>query len=98
MSENKDTRFSFKKWFFSLIPASGEQWGKWLDFAWKAFVIVCALWAAVQIKNAIFNKLFAREAIKPIPSVQNVSGGSVDNSSNKTEKRAIIDLCLFNCK
>lgn len=74
--------FNFKKWFFSLIPANGEAWGKWLDFGWKLLVVVLVwFWVIAPIKERLMPKKQA--------SVESISGGENDLSNNKKVKSGV---------
>lgn len=45
--------FSIQKWLSTRLPTSGEQWGKWLDLAWKLGVFFCI---GLVIYNLFFKK------------------------------------------
>jgi hypothetical protein len=77
--------FNFKKWFFSLIPASGEQWGKWIDFIWKLAVIILVyffIW--LPIKEKFFT-------VKPqIPTHQQEIGSNTGINKLIVQKLVVI--------
>jgi hypothetical protein len=79
-------KFSIKKWFFTRIPASGEQWGKLLDFGWKLLV-----WLLIInfIIVPIYRKFKKAETSQTIGSN---SGTIVTENVNKGDSWSLISL------
>ena len=75
-----DGRYDLRKQLGSVLPTSGEWWGKKIDWLITAIMFTCVFLAGVAIKNTFFDKPKPQQ----VESIGTINGAVAKSDSHNT--------------